>query len=120
MPTTGNFWRRELIDFALDEDTERHIAAQKEWIAAEPAAARPYYQLAQLYRLQGRRNAALGLLLEAVDRDPALAEAHVALAEMYAVLADYAAAWRHARLAEEGGKTSAADMLRRYEIAEPG
>jgi tetratricopeptide (TPR) repeat protein len=114
----SGFWRREVIDPALGEDTERKIADQKQWIAAEPANARPYYHLAQLYRIQARRQEALGLLLEAVRLDPQLAGAHLALAEIYAVLGDYAAAWRHARRAEEGGRSQAVEMLERHGVAE--
>ncbi|MCC6539544.1 MAG: hypothetical protein IT162_18480 [Bryobacterales bacterium] len=107
-------WRRDLVDFALDEDTERLIAGQKAWIAAEPGAARPYYHLAQLYRLQQRREEALALLLHAVSLDGALAPAHLALSQMYAVAGDLAAARRHAARAAELGDASALEMLQRY------
>jgi cytochrome c-type biogenesis protein CcmH/NrfG len=112
------FWRNEVIEPALDEDTERQISAQREWIAAEPANPRPYYHLACLYRMQGKRDEPLGLLLEAVRLCPSLTDAHVALAEIYIVRADYRAAWRYARLAEDGGRTEPATMLRRYGITE--
>ncbi|MEZ5403757.1 MAG: tetratricopeptide repeat protein [Bryobacteraceae bacterium] len=113
------FWRRELIDPALDEDAARKIAEQKAWIAADPANPRPYYHLAQLYRMQHRRDDALGLLLEAVRLEPAFAEAHAALTEMYAVADDYPAAWRHARAAESSGLPAAAALLERHRIPEP-
>ena len=63
---------------------------QRAWIAREPANARPYYHLAQFYRMEGRQEEALGLLLEAVRLDESFAEAHAALAEIYAVREDYA------------------------------
>ncbi len=112
------FWRREVIEFALDYETRRQIEEILEWIAREPGNSRPYYQLAQWRRTQGRREEALGLLLEAVRLDPGFGAAHAALAEMYAVAGDYAAAWRHARQAERAGQRRAVDLLLRHEVPE--
>ncbi|HZT33322.1 MAG TPA: tetratricopeptide repeat protein [Bryobacteraceae bacterium] len=112
------FWRKEVIDPALDHETARHIREQLEWIAREPANARPYYHLAQLYRVQGKQDEALALLLEAVCLDASLAPAHVALAEIYAVRADYPAAWRHARAAQQHGDPQAVALLSRHGICE--
>jgi len=109
-----SFWRKEAIDPALAAETRRQEEEQRAWIAREPANARPYYHLAQFYRMEGRREEALGLLLEAVRLDERLAEAHGSLAEMYAVMGDYQAAWRHALAAEQAGDSRAADLLRRY------
>jgi cytochrome c-type biogenesis protein CcmH/NrfG len=89
-----SFWRKEVIDFALDSETGAHLREQKEWIAREPANPRPWYNLAQLYRMQWKADEALGLLLEAVRLDETFAAAHVALAEIYAVREDYQAAGR--------------------------
>ena len=111
-----SFWRKEVIQPALDEETRRHIEEQRAWIAREAANPRPYYQLAQFYRIEGRLDEALGLLLEAVRLDERFAEAHASLAEMYAVMEDYPAAWRHARAAEQAGDSRAADLLRRYGV----
>ena len=111
-----SFWRKEVIQPALDDETRRHIAEQREWIAREPLNAKPYYHLAQLYRMDGRQEEALGLLLEAVRLDSGFADAHAALAEVYVVREDYAAAWRHALAAEKGGNPKPAEMLRRYGI----
>jgi cytochrome c-type biogenesis protein CcmH/NrfG len=110
------FWRRQVIDFALDHETRRHMEEQVEWIEREPANPRPYVHLAQFYRIQGKQDEALALLLEAVRRDPRFAEAHVALAEIYAVRADYTAAWRHARAGERGGDGRAVEMLTRHGV----
>jgi cytochrome c-type biogenesis protein CcmH/NrfG len=112
------FWRKEVIEPALDEATSREIAKQVDWIRREPGNAQPYYHLAQFYRMVNRQEEALGLLLESVRLDPALAAAHVSLAEIYAIRADYAAAWRHARAAESNGDSSAAGLLMRHHIAE--
>jgi cytochrome c-type biogenesis protein CcmH/NrfG len=108
------FWRKELIDVALDHETRVHMEEQLAWIAREPSNAKPYYHLSQFYRMNGDQDRALGLLLEAVRLDPAHAEAHVSLAEVYAIRGDYEAARKHARIAEENGDGRAAELLRRY------
>ena len=109
-----SFWRKEVIDFALDRETAAHILEQKEWIAREPHNPRPWYNLAQLYRIERKPEEALALLLEAVRLDDACADAHVALAEIYAVRADYAAARTHAHKAAEQGNPRGVEMLRRH------
>ena len=113
-----SFWRKEVIQPALDHETRKHIEEQRAWIEREPSNPRPYYHLAQLYRLDQRDDDALGLLLEAVRLDEAFADAHVALAEMYVVREDYRAAWRHARAAESHGNARAVELLNRYGIVE--
>jgi cytochrome c-type biogenesis protein CcmH/NrfG len=110
-----SFWRREVVEFALDRETRGQMDEQRAWIAREPANPQPYYHLAQLYRVAYRQDEALGLLLEAVRLDPAFGDAHNALAEIYIARADDAAAWRHARLAAEHGNGSALALLERYE-----
>ena len=109
-----SFWRKGVIDFALDRETAAHIREQKEWIAREPHNPRPWYNLAQLYRIQQKQDEALALLLEAVRLDDACADAHVALTEIYAVRADYSAAQQHARKAAENGNPSGVELLRRH------
>lgn len=111
-----SFWRREVVEFALDQDTERNIAGQKAWIAAEPLNPRPYYQLAMLLRMQQKRDEAFGLLLHAASLDDSFAPAHTALAEMYAAAGDIERARHHAARAETLGHPAAAEQLRRYGI----
>jgi tetratricopeptide (TPR) repeat protein len=113
-----SFWRKEVIGFALDHETRKHMDEQLAWIAREPTNPRPYYHLAQFYRMEGRQDEALGLLLESVRLDDTLAEAHIALAEIYAVREDYPAAWRHARRGEEGGDARGVEFLRRHGVRE--
>jgi len=113
-----SFWRKEVIQPALDHETRRHIEEQRAWIAREPANARPYYNLSQLYRIDRRTDEALALLLEAVRLDESFADAHIALAEMYIVREDDRAAWKHARAAERHGNNRAVELLRRYGVAE--
>jgi tetratricopeptide (TPR) repeat protein len=114
-PTAG-FWRKELADFALDQDSARLIAEQKAWIAAEPGNPRPYYHLAMFYRMQHKRDEALGLLLHAVGLDEGLAPAHTALSEMYAASGEMDRARHHAQRAEALGEAGAMEQLRRYGV----
>ena len=111
-----SFWRKEVVDFALDRETAAHIREQKEWIAREPQNPRPWYNLAQLYRIERRQDEALALLLEAVRLDAGFADAHVALTEIYAVRADYVAAQRHAGKAAEQGNPRGVELLRRHGV----
>jgi len=113
-----SFWRKEVIQPALDAETRKQMEEQLAWIAREPANALPYRHLAEFYRMEGRREEALGLLLHAVQLDPGFTAAHAALSEIYAVRADYAAAWHHARLADRGGEPRAVELLQRYGVAE--
>jgi cytochrome c-type biogenesis protein CcmH/NrfG len=111
-----SFWRKQVIDFALDRETRAHIEEQRAWIAREPANPKPYYHLAQLYRVALKPEEALGLLLEAVRLHPNFADAHASLAEMYVLRDDYPAAWRHARLAAANGVPRAVEMLTRHGV----
>jgi cytochrome c-type biogenesis protein CcmH/NrfG len=113
-----SFWRKDIAAFRLSEATVRQADGLRDWIAREPANAQPYFRLAQFYRMENRTEEALGLLLEAVRLDPAFADAHAALAEAYAVRADYPAAWRHARQAERNGNPRAVESLSRQRVAE--
>ena len=112
------FWKKEVIDFALDRETRTHIDEQRAWIAREPTNPNPYINLAQLYRMENRQDEALGLLLEAVRLDADFGPAHAALAEIYAVREDYPAAWRHARCAEQAGNAHPVELLQRYGVPE--
>jgi cytochrome c-type biogenesis protein CcmH/NrfG len=113
-----SFWRDEVIDFALDHETRLQMDEQRAWIAREPSNARPYFALAQFYRMAGKQDEALALLLEAVRLDAEFGEAHAGLAEIYAIRSDYPAAWRHARAAERNGVGRGVELLQRYGIAE--
>jgi tetratricopeptide (TPR) repeat protein len=112
-----SLWK-QTIGHALDSETEQHVREQMEWIAREPSNPRPYYNLAQLKRMQYKPDEGLALLLEAVRLDPAFTDAHVGLAECYAVRGDYAAAWRHARAAEQHGDSRGLALLERHGIKE--
>ena len=113
-----SFWRMKVIQPALDEETRKQMDEQLAWIAREPDNAMPYFHLAEFYHMEGKNDEALALMLHAVQLEPGYTAAHAGLAEMYAVRADYPAAWRHARLAEQGGEVRAVELLQRYGVAE--
>jgi len=113
-----SFWRKQVIQPALDAETRKHMEEQLAWIAREPGNARPYLHLAEFYRMEGREDEALGLMLHAVQLDPQFAAAHASLAEIYVVRGDYPAAWRHARAAERAGEPRAVALLERHNVAE--
>ncbi|MEO8597883.1 MAG: hypothetical protein ABI759_31475 [Candidatus Solibacter sp.] len=113
-----SFWRKEVIDFALDRETQAAVDEQRAWILREPGNAKPYYHLAQLYRVAFKTEEARGLLLEAVRLDPNFGEAHASLAESYVMRDDFALAWRHARLAEANGVPRVVEMLRRNGVSD--
>ena len=113
-----SFWRKEVIQPSLDAETKLQVQEQLKWIEREPKNPRPYLNLAQLYRMEGRGDDALGLMLQCVELDAHFNPAHVALAEVYAVRGDYKAAWRHARQAQENGEPKAVAFLLRHAVPE--
>jgi hypothetical protein len=113
-----SFWRNEVIDPMLDEQTKREIEEQAAWIGREPDNPDPYVHLAALYRMKNEPQRALGLLLEAARLNAGHAGANIGLCEIYSVAGDYPAAWRHARAAEAAGDTAGVDLLTRYAIPE--
>ena len=113
-----SFWRNEVVQPALEAETRKHIDEQLAWIARDPGNPRPHLNLAELYRMEGRGDEALGLMLHAVKLDPAFAAAHVALTELYVVRGDYPAAWRHARRAQLEGEPRAVAFLLRHSVPE--
>ncbi len=109
----------DVVQHALDHETLVNEQEQMEWIAREPSNARPFYNLAQLRRMQYKQDEGLALLLHAVSLEASYAPAQVALAEIYAVKGDYRAAWKHAVAAEQSGSAQAVEMLERHGIEKP-
>ena len=113
-----SFWRDEVVEFALDQETRQAIEEQKAWVAREPQNPKAYYGLAQLYRICRKNDEARVLLQESLRYDPDFAPAHVSLCEMFAISGNYPAAWRHARAAESAGDASGVDLLQRNNVVE--
>jgi tetratricopeptide (TPR) repeat protein len=95
-----------------DPTKRRSRSSAPESFAGQPTP-KPYYHLAQLYRVAFKPEQALGLLLETVRLDPNFADAHASLAEIYVLRDDYSSAWRHSRLAAANGIPRVVEMLTR-------
>ena len=113
-PAPKGFFRKEVIEPALDEETERHILEQQAAIEADTAAAMPHHNLGALYRLQGKTAQAEEEFRKALSLDPTSAESHIALGQMCVVREDYQAAWLHAKEAAKLGDPQLLKLLERY------
>ena len=114
MKEKDEFWRRQVIEAALDHDTERHIAEHQAAVKANPAWARGHYQLGLLYQAQLKPDLAVEHFLKALSIDPRLADAHVALGRVYAVRGEIEKAWEHGRIAYALGNPDLLAQLERH------
>jgi tetratricopeptide (TPR) repeat protein len=106
---------RKVAGQMLDAETERHIAEQQAALEKNPDWAEGYYHLAQLYRVHHfRQEEAKRLLLVAVEKKPALAEAHLALGEIYIAEGDLERARQHAEFAAQLGHDRLRQQMRRH------
>ena len=108
----SNFNR--IVSHVLDAYAEEHIAEQMAVLAANPDWAEGHYNLAQLYRTQGRQREAKEQLLIALEKDATLAEAHIALGEMYILENDLASARQYAEFAAALGNKRLLEQMQRY------
>ena len=116
--TPGGFWEG-VLDSALAQETEKHIAEQQAALAARPDDPRPCFHLGLLYHMQGKTAAAIEMFERALALDPDFALAHEHLGQIYAVQGDYARARAHAREAAARGHTALLEMLDRYSRRTP-
>jgi len=105
---------RKVMDQMLEGDTEAHIAEQKAALAKDPDWAEGHYHLGQLYRVQFKRAEARMELLKALELKPSLADAHVALGEMYVADGEMEKAREHADWADKFGNSALKEQLERY------
>lgn len=104
----------------LDAETGRHIAEQQAALEKNPDWAEGYYHLAQLYRVHHyRQDEAKRLLLTALEKKPSLADAHVALGEIYIAEGDLEGARRHAEFAARLGNDRLREQMRRHGALPP-
>jgi cytochrome c-type biogenesis protein CcmH/NrfG len=106
---------RSVADEMLDAETARHIAEQKAALEQNPAWAEGHYHLAQLYRVQQRPHDAKRELLLALDLKPLLADAHMALGEIYIAEGDLERGREHAQIAAQLGSGRLLDQIERYD-----
>ncbi|MGI9101343.1 MAG: hypothetical protein ACR2IF_02760 [Terriglobales bacterium] len=110
---SDDFFRR-VADQMLDGDTAAHIAEQQRALAQNPDWAEGYYHLAQLLRVQHKRDEAKQHLLTALEKKPTLADAHVALGEIYLSESDFDRARVHAEFAAACGNPRLLEQLQRH------
>ena len=112
MTLNKTFFRR-VADEMLDNETARHIAEQEAAIANNPEWAEGYYHLAQLLRVQQKPLEAKRQLLIALEKKPLLADAHVALGEIYISEGNFERAREHAEIAAQLGKQRLLEQIER-------
>lgn len=110
---SSSFWEG-MLDSALRQETEKHIAEQQAALAAHPNDPQPCFHLGLLYHMQGKTEAAIEMFERALALAPGFALAHQHLGQLYAVEGDYTRAWAHAREAAARGNSALLDMLKRY------
>jgi tetratricopeptide (TPR) repeat protein len=108
------FWRREVIQPALEGDLGAAAAEQRAILERDPEDPRAHFALGTLSHFRGETGAAVALFLRAIDLDPTYAAPHVSLGRIYAVERRYDDAWKHAREAERLGDRSLVEQLERY------
>jgi len=114
MPEDQKPFFRNVFDDMLDNETARHIREQQAALEAHPEWAEGHYHLAQLYRVQQRPQDAKRELLIALEMKPLLADAHMALGEIYIGEGDLDKAREHAEIASQLGSGRLRDQLSRY------
>ena len=108
----NDFFRR-VAGSMLDHETANQIAEQETALAANPDWAEGHYHLAQLLRVQHRRDDAKRHLLRALELKPSLADAHIALGEIYIADGDLARAREHADYAAQFGNPRLREQMDR-------
>lgn len=112
---TKKSFSRDVADQMLDAETECHIAEQKAALQAAPDWAEGHLHLALLYRVHRTlRDDAKRELLRAVELKPSLAEAHIALGEIYVAEGDIARAREHAEYAAHFGNRRLLEQMERH------
>lgn len=107
-----DFFRR-VADSMLDHETASQIAEQERALERHPDWAEGHYHLAQLLRVQHRREEAKRHLLIALENKPSLAEAHIALGEIYIAEGDFTRAKEHAEFAAQFGNPRLLQQMER-------
>jgi cytochrome c-type biogenesis protein CcmH/NrfG len=104
---------RQVADSMLDHDTAVQVAEQERALAQNPDWAEGHYHLAQLLRVQHKRDDAKLHLLTALEKKPSLADAHIALGEIYLAENDLPRAKQHANYAAQFGNARLLEQMKR-------
>jgi len=109
-----SFWRKEVIQPALDRDVETAIAEQKAILARDPKNPQAHFALGTLAYFKGEITAAIELFIQAIELDSSYAAPHMSLGRLYALQGKYDLAWKHAREAARLGNNELVEQLGRY------
>ncbi len=108
------FWRKDVIQPALDRDLDTVIAEQRALLERGPHNAKAHFALGTYEHFRGNTDLAIGLFRKAIELDPSFAAPHVSLGRIYAVQEKYDLAWQHAREAARLGNRELVEQLERY------
>jgi tetratricopeptide (TPR) repeat protein len=109
-----SFWRKKVIESALDAEIGAKIQEQRAIVAHEPLSAKAWFGLGSLYHVQGEKDGARTCFLRAIEIDSSFSPAYLALGRLYAVEGNLGLAWSYARRAESLGDNSLCQQLSRY------
>jgi Flp pilus assembly protein TadD len=109
-----SFWRKQVIEPALDRDAEAAVREQQAILRRNPRDAKAHFALGELCHLRGETGPAMDFYIRAIELDATYAAPHSSLGRIYAVRGDYDLAWQHAREAERLGDRSLVEQLERY------
>ena len=112
-----SFWRKKVIQAALDSEEEATIREQHALLQHNPSNPKPHFALGTVAHLRGRTDEAIQCFLKAIELDPTYAAPHVSLGRLYAIQGKNHLAWEHAREAERLGDRSLVEQLERYPLA---
>jgi Flp pilus assembly protein TadD len=109
-----SFWRKQVIQPALNHDVDEAVAEQQSILQKDPHNPQAWFALGTLCHFQGEIEQAMQHFRKAIEVDPTHAAAHLSLGRLYAVRGEYKLAWKHARAAEALGACELVQMLERY------
>jgi Flp pilus assembly protein TadD len=109
-----SFWSEEVVQPALNNDVEEAIAEQQAILQQNARNAGAHFALGTLTYFKGDRDGAARHFRQAIELDPNYAAPRVSLGRILALDGDHAAAWEHARAAEQLGDSSLLELLQRY------
>lgn len=109
-----SFWRKEIIQPALDVDVDDAFAEQQAILERDPKNPHAYFALGTLNHFHGQPDTAIPLFIKAIELDPTYAAPHVSLGRIYAVKGFNDLAWKHAREAMRLGDRSLVEQLERF------
>lgn len=110
------FLRREVVEFALDQDVREEIQRQLLSLDEHPEDPQVHFNLGVLYYSQKRVPEAIQAYQQALQLNPEHRRAHKNLGEIYVVLGQEERAWFHAVEASRLGDRFLLELLERHGV----